>query len=189
MKSENAKRGRPVDPLPVAACDRLAEWLASGRTVASFCRASGLSVRVVNRWLDKSEELRDARIVGHDTLASECLDIADNATNETVACDKLRIDTRRWLLSRWSPERYGEAKGSSGSGATVVVVTGVPRSEIPDPGSEIRETTPTPGRSPLAHARDGEEEHNTSNTQTPSKPRVTVEIDPPSPDDPLTDNG
>jgi len=178
MKSENAKRGRPVDPLPVAACDRLAEWLASGRTVASFCRASGLSVRVVNRWLDKSEELREARVVGHDTLASECLDIADSATNETVACDKLRIDTRRWLLSRWSPERYGEAKGSAGSGATVVVVTGVPR-----------ESTPTPGRSPLAHARDGEEEHNTSNTQTPSKPRVTVEIDPPSPDDPLTDNG
>jgi len=178
MKSENAKRGRPVDPLPVAACDRLAEWLASGRTVASFCRASGLSVRVVNRWLDKSEELRDARVVGHDTLASECLDIADSATNETVACDKLRIDTRRWLLSRWSPERYGEAKGSGESGATVVVVTGVPR-----------ESTPTPGRSPLAHARDGEEEHNTSNTQTPSKSRVTVEIDPPSPDDPLTDNG
>ncbi len=151
-------------------------------------------MRVVNRWLDKSEELREARVVGHDTLASECLDIADNATNETVACDKLRIDTRRWLLSRWSPERYGEAKGSSDSGATVVVVTGVPRDSV-ERNTVERKSTPTPGRSPLAASRAAGKEHNSSdthmppNTQTPSKPRVTVEIDPPSPDDSLSDNG
>ena len=135
-------------------------------------------------------------MIGHDTLASECLDIADGATPETVAADKLRIETRRWLLSRWSPERYGDAKASGESGATVVVVTGVPREQLVDAVERNTverngETTPTPGRSPLAASRAGGEEHNISDTQIPnspsdpSKPRVTVEIDPPTSDDPL----
>jgi len=196
MTDEQKRRGRPLATLPEATCERLGEWLASGRTVASFARAEGLSVRIVDRWLSRREDLREARVIGHDTLASECLDIADAATSETVAADKLRIDTRRWLLSRWSPERYGDAKASGDSGATVVVVTGVPRERIEDAVERNTvdrkgETTPTPGRSPLAASRAGGEEHNisdthiSSNPQTPSKPRITVEIDPPTSDDPL----
>lgn len=188
MTDEQKRRGRPLAVLPEATCERLGEWLASGRTVAGFARAEGLSVRVVDRWLSRREDLREARVIGHDTLASECLDIADGATSETVAADKLRIDTRRWLLSRWSPERYGDAKASGESGATVVVVTGVPREQLVDAVDRNGETTPTPGRSPLAASRAGGEEHNISDTQIPnppSKPRVTVEIDPPISDDPL----
>jgi len=198
MTDEKKSRGRPLATLPEATCERLGEWLASGRTVASFARAEGLSVRIVDRWLSRREDLREARVIGHDTLASECLDIADGATSETVAADKLRIDTRRWLLSRWSPERYGDAKASGESGATVVVVTGVPREQLVDAVERNTverngETTPTPGRSPLAASRAGGEEHNISNTQMSSnthissnpQPRVTVEIDPPTSDDPL----
>jgi hypothetical protein len=69
-------------------------------------------------------------------------------------------------------------------------VTGVPRERIED--AVERKTTPTGGRSPLAASRAGGEEHNISNTHISSntntsntpKPRVTVEIDPPSADDP-----
>jgi len=67
-------------------------------------------------------------------------------------------------------------------------VTGVPREQLVDAVDRNGETTPTPGRSPLAASRAGGEEHNISNTQIPnppSKPRVTVEIDPPISDDPL----
>ena len=135
--------------------------------------------------------MREARTVGHDSLAAEMIEIADSATPETVGPDRLRCDVRRWLLSRWSPERYGDAKASGESGATVVVVTGVPREQLVD--AVERKTTPTPGRSPLAASRAGGEEHNISNTQMPSnthissnpQPRVTVEIDPPISDDPL----
>ena len=120
------------------------------------------------------------------------IDIADSATPETVGPDRLRCDVRRWLLSRWSPERYGDAKASGESGATVVVVTGVPREQLVDAVERNTverngETTPTLGRSPLAASRAGGEEHNTSNTHISSnpQPRVTVEIDPPISDDPL----
>ena len=192
MNAPQRKPGRPVTPLPRAVCDRFLEWLSAGRTLRAFARAEGISESVLYRWAEKDEGFRrdvlEARTIGHDSLAAEMLEIADSATPETVNVDRLRLDARRWLLSRWSPERYGEAKGSSESGATVVVVTGVPRDTVD------RKSTPTPGRSPLAHARAGGEEHNFSDTQmspdtqTPSKPRVTVEIDPPSPTDPSKDD-
>ena len=183
MDAPQRKPGRPVTPLPRAVCDRFLEWLAAGRTLRAFARAEGICESVLYRWAEKDEEfrrdVREARTIGHDSLAAEMLDIADSATPETVNVDRLRLDARRWLLSRWSPERYGEAKGGSESGATVVVVTGVPR-----------ETAPTPGRSPLAHARAGGEEHNSPDTHISpdSNPRVTVEIDPPSPTDPSKDD-
>lgn len=186
MTDDKRGRGRPLATIPEATCERLAEWLASGRTVASFARAEGVSVRVVNRWLERREELREARIVGHDTLAAEMLDIADSATPETVGPDRLRCDVRRWLLSRWSPDRYGDAKASGESGATVVVVTGVPREQLAD--AVERKTDPTPGRCPPDASRAGGEEHNSPDTQIPPstpQPRLTVEIDPPVADDPL----
>ena len=190
MDAPDRKPGRPVSPLPSAVCARYLEWLAAGRTLRAFARAEGICEAVLYRWTEKDEEfrqaVREARTVGHDSLAAEMLDIADSATPETVGPDRLRCDVRRWLLSRWSPERYGEAKASGESGATVVVVTGVPRERIED--AVERKTDPTPGRSPLATSRAGGEEHNISDTQIPSdpsKPRLTVEIDPPVADDPL----
>ena len=195
MMPDTRKPGRPIESLPVATCDRFLEWLESGRTLAAFSRAEGVSEKVLRSWCEKDDEFRErvaeARRNGHDRLAEEILAIADESEPDRVAVDRLRCDVRRWLLSRWSPERYGDAKTSGESGATVVVVTGVPRERIED--AVERKTTPTGGRSPLAASRAGGEEHNISNTHISSdtntspasKPRVTVEIDPPVADDPL----
>ena len=195
MMPDTRKPGRPIESLPVATCDRFLEWLESGRTLAAFSRAEGVSEKVLRSWCEKDAEFRErvaeARRNGHDRLAEEILAIADESEPDRVAVDRLRCDVRRWLLSRWSPERYGDAKTSGEAAATVVVVTGVPRERIED--AVERKTTPTGGRSPLAASRAGGEEHNISNTHISSqthtsntpKPRVTVEIDPPSADDPL----
>ena len=192
MMPDTRKPGRPIESLPVATCDRFLEWLESGRTLRGFARAEGISETVLYKWAEKDQEFRErvaeARRNGHDRLAEEILAIADESEPDRVAVDRLRCDVRRWLLSRWSPERYGDAKTSGEAAATVVVVTGVPRERIED--AVERKTTPTGGRSPLAASRAGGEEHNISQTHissdtNTSKPRVTVEIDPPSADDPL----
>ncbi len=191
MSDEPRRPGRPLSPIPQGVRDRYLEWLASGRTMREFSRVEGVSEKVLYRWAEKDEgfraAVREARTVGHDSLAAEMLEIADSATPETVGPDRLRCDVRRWLLSRWSPERYGDAKASGESGATVVVVTGVPRERIED--AVERKTDPTPGRSPLATSRAGGEEHHIPDTQispdtqiTP-KPRIEVEIDPPTSSD------
>ena len=49
-------------------------------------------------------------------LAGEILEIADGVdaidptSNDTVNRDKLRIDTRKWLMSAHNKKRYGEIK-------------------------------------------------------------------------------
>ena len=180
------KVGRPKAPIPAAKREQIIEWLASGKTWREFAALHGMGEATLYRWIDKDDgfasDVQVARRIGHDALAAECLAIADAATPETVNVARLRLDARRWLLSRWSPERYGDAKASGDGAATVVVVTGVPRDSNED--SVERKTTPTPGRSSLAASRAGGEEHNISDTQAAPKPRLTVEIDPPSSDDP-----
>ena len=66
-----------------------------------------------------------ARDVGLDAMADELFDIADDGTNdwmerdgegnpgyavngENVSRSRLRVDTRKWYLSKLAPKRYGE---------------------------------------------------------------------------------
>jgi hypothetical protein len=41
-------------------------------------------------------------------MEDEILDIADNATGDSVQQDKLRIDTRKWIMAKRAPKKYGE---------------------------------------------------------------------------------
>jgi hypothetical protein len=72
-----------------------------------------------------SERYARARRDGYDVLAEEMLEIADDATNdfmtrtsesgqnkvldaEHVNRSRLRIDARKWLLSKLRPDKYGD---------------------------------------------------------------------------------
>jgi hypothetical protein len=60
--------------------------------------------------------------MGLDTMAEQLLEIADDGTNDFVADkhggttlnmehinrSRLRVDTRKWYLSKLAPKRYGE---------------------------------------------------------------------------------
>lgn len=87
--------------------------------------------RTVYDWMRKDEILSTAiahaRDLGYDSLAEECLDIADDANNdwmertdkegrsvgwivngEHVQRSKLRIETRLKLLAKFNPKKYAE---------------------------------------------------------------------------------
>jgi hypothetical protein len=63
-----------------------------------------------------------SRQMGLDTMAEQLLEIADDGTNDFVADkhggtalnmehinrSRLRVDTRKWYLSKLAPKRYGE---------------------------------------------------------------------------------
>src|ERR1017187_2053761 len=117
---------RPPEPVPQGKANAIVEWIASGQTLREFCRQEGNpSYGAVYDWIEKDEAFASrfahARAVGEDVIAQECLEIADNGTNDWVETkfgpqvnkehiqrSKLRVDTRLKLLAKWNPKKYGD---------------------------------------------------------------------------------
>lgn len=104
--------------------------LSGGEPLAKICRDKGMpKVRTVSDWRAAHPEFDaaflQARDDGFDALAAECLEIADQPNKRTTADgevhesdhhrDKLRVETRLRLLSKWDPRRYGEKVQHTGA--------------------------------------------------------------------------
>ena len=105
-----------------AICDKI----ANGKSVRLSLTEINISWSAFTRWIEKSEDKRKqyarAMSIRADTLFEELLDIADDGSNdwmttnkgdiildsEHVQRSKLRIDTRKWALSKMNPKKYGE---------------------------------------------------------------------------------
>lgn len=121
--------GRPSDFTQEIA-DEICDRLAKGEPLAAICRDDHMPDRtVVYDWQkvreDFSQRIAHARVDGFDTLAAECLEIADTTeegvettekpdgsietrTGDMLGHRKLRIETRLKLLAKWDPKRYGD---------------------------------------------------------------------------------
>ena len=122
--------GRPTVYTPEIA-QEICEKLAEGQTLREVCRSDHLpDERTVRRWaLDNvngfSPQYAEAREIGYHVMADELLDIADNGTNdwmerngeddagwqangEHLQRSRLRVDTRKWMLSKTLPKIYGD---------------------------------------------------------------------------------
>lgn len=49
-----------------------------------------------------------ATLIRMHVLADEIMEIADNAKFEEVMVSRLRVDTRKWLMSKIAPKVYGD---------------------------------------------------------------------------------
>lgn len=96
----------------VAIIQRVVEGLSKGTPLAVICREDGMPCDdTVRSWADGdaalSRAIARAREAGHDTIAQDCLAIADNI-EEDPASRRVRVDTRMKLLAKWDPKRYGD---------------------------------------------------------------------------------
>jgi hypothetical protein len=113
-------RGRPSIFSPELA-DRLCERLADGEALRAICRDEGMpDERTVRRWaLDDVEGFSGhyarAREIGYQGMADDLTEIAD-AKDGDPARDRLRVDTRKWLLSKALPKIYGDKQQIEHSG-------------------------------------------------------------------------
>ena len=114
-------RGRPSIFSPELA-DRLCERLADGETLRAICRDEGMpDERTVRRWaLDDVEgfstQYARASEIGYQGMADDLTEIAD-AKDGDPARDRLRVDTRKWLLSKALPKIYGDKQQVEHSGS------------------------------------------------------------------------
>ena len=112
------------------------------------------SAETVRRWLLDNEDFCAqyvrAREVQADRFAEEILEIADDASDdwtvgeggkkavdhEHVQRSRLRVDTRKWLMARMAPKKYGDKLQHTGEGGgpirTEVDLTGIPTDVLRD---------------------------------------------------------
>lgn len=129
-----AKKGRP-SLFTQALADRICERLAAGETLRGVCGdASMPAPQTVLRWMGNnetfSEQYARARETGYRLMADELTGIADDKTGDP-ARDRLRLDTRKWLLSKALPKVYGDKlqhTGEGGSGPVALAITWQPPS-------------------------------------------------------------
>lgn len=111
-----AKRGRPSLYTPEIA-EAICDGLRSGLSLRQVCSEKGMpSAVTVLDWVKENREgfsdhYARAREIGYLTIADDILDIADGGLDpslEDVARDRLRVDTRKWMLSKVLPKIYGD---------------------------------------------------------------------------------
>lgn len=94
--------------------------LYDGEVLSEICKRKGMvSERTVRRWLasgdypDLCHAYARADIARSYIWAEEAISIPDSlvgtgASNEEIQLAKLRVDTRKWMLSKIRPEKYGD---------------------------------------------------------------------------------
>lgn len=58
-----------------------------------------------------------------EAFAEDIIAIADDSTKDTAATAKLRVDARRWLMTKLMPKKYGERTAVEHSGTVNVPLT------------------------------------------------------------------
>ena len=89
MTDEKRPVGRPESDPPPEMMDEIIEWISAGKTLRSFCQQPGKpTFRTVYNWQEKDTEFfarfMVARDVGHDMIAEETLEIADERPESVV---------------------------------------------------------------------------------------------------------
>lgn len=129
-----------------AKADEICRRLSLGEPLAQICRADGFpDPSTVWDWRQSNsnfaQAIAHARVLGHDAIADECVQIAEDGTNdyvekldpktkrsylafdsEHVQRSKLRIETRLKLLAKWDPKRYGDRIINEHDGKLEVII-------------------------------------------------------------------
>ena len=118
--------GRP-SKFTQALADKICERIASGESLRNICRDEGMpSASSVWLWLnqhtDFSEQYARAREERENNYFDELIEIADGVVPDAAEVSKARvqIDTRKWVLSRMNPKKYGDKVQTELSGAVQI---------------------------------------------------------------------
>ena len=147
-KPTGKPNGRPSEYNQEIA-DRICAELAQGYSLRTVCTPDDMpSVKTIFNWFRTYPEFLQqytrAKEESADAMADEVLDIADNAENdwmvvnrkdgseawqlngEHVQRSRLRIETRKWLMAKMKPKKYGEKLDveSGGQPLTFIVTRG-----------------------------------------------------------------
>ena len=110
---------------------KICKELTLGKSLRTVCKGEDMpDISTIFLWFDKYpefiEQYEKAKAESADLMAEDMLDIADENTNdwieverrngdtfnivdkEAVLRSKLRVDTRKWIVSKLKPKKYGD---------------------------------------------------------------------------------
>ncbi len=121
---------KPHGTLPehkIKLCDAVIDGMQGGLSCFKACQSAGVNHSTFMRWVNDDAALANryarAREELIELMAQDLLEIADAPVGSTdsgstdggaVQKQKLQIDTRKWLLSKLAPKKYGEKLEVSG---------------------------------------------------------------------------
>lgn len=120
QEAEALVRGRPT-AYEQELADTIIARLAAGESLRAICKDPGMPAEsTVRLWATDnrngfSAHYTRAREAQMDALAEDILEIADDE-GEDVNRARLRVDTRKWLMSKIAPKRFGERKSHEVAG-------------------------------------------------------------------------
>ncbi|WP_325051859.1 terminase small subunit-like protein [Sinorhizobium meliloti] len=116
--------------------DDILDKLSIGKSLREICNAEGMpSESLVRKWVMQDEDFgaqyARAREAGMEALADEILQIADSqegdvlknedgreiVNHDAIQRARLRVDTRKWLMSKIAPKKYGDRLDLNHSGS------------------------------------------------------------------------
>jgi hypothetical protein len=111
-----------LDPVRKAKADAVMAAVASGMSLRSASKETGVPVQTFLDWCTADPDLAGqyarARDTMIDAMVDETMRLADEppSTNPitgaidsaSVAKQRLQVDTRKWLLSKLAPKKYGD---------------------------------------------------------------------------------
>ncbi len=131
MKKTLKKSGRPTI-FTQELGDEICFQLAQGISLRTVCKAENMPhISSIFNWFRTQpgfvEQYARAKEESADALAEEIMDISDEALPESKSGDakragakvqamRLRVDTRKWIMSKMKPKKYGDKLDLSNNG-------------------------------------------------------------------------
>ena len=100
--------------------ERICEMLASGCSLRQVARVLGLTEAAIRKWAKDDKEFGEhyskAMLDRWEKMADELVELADadctgpdgRTDNALVQQRRLQVDTRKWVLSKMLPRKYGD---------------------------------------------------------------------------------
>lgn len=135
-----SKRTTPGSPERAQVAETVLEGMRDGLSAHKACQAAGVPQSTFCRWVDEDADLAERYARARDDLiermAAEVLEISDADVPELVDGKKdwaavqkhrLQVDSRKWLLSKLAPKKYGDKMTLAGDAENPVAVERIER--------------------------------------------------------------
>lgn len=118
--------------------DKICESIAtSSKGLSAICKENNISRAIFVIWIEKTPQNIDkyarAKEQQMDFMADEIIEIADDSSGDTKITEggnevqnpefinrsKLRVDARKWLMSKLAPRKYGERLDLTTNGESI----------------------------------------------------------------------